>query len=384
MEIILSHLTTRMVDFIAGRNCLYDLRYLLEFLAAWEKRPEYLTPMAYQWCSAISAARGLETPYTHPSRLQLETGIHYWVEGEFSKVGPHRDPVRSGSTCHHAYRDQEHLHFNLCPHLLSISFEIGFRRVAPSRDHPILQLDHTSHHEWAFETAFSSGDDEVIADAVCVWVVGADSTPPGSHARYLSKRVGWATPFSPRLRQASICVIDRIWDEEFEVSGVDTARWLNCLNINVDDMGNKGTWARRLVAVIRFPTEFEGLSSHYWRLLDELVVASALDLSLTSQDTEVMRSLEKAEDWERLGVWMVVVWSFLPWSEIPGSESMEGIEEVTLKLLLRQPSALPRFKDLCDTGNLSDSDYSEYKAKLQRICDQARAEQSASESPPPP
>jgi len=27
---------------------------------------------------------------------------------------------------------------------------------------------------------------------------------------------------------------------------------------------------------------------------------------------EIMRSLEKAEDWERLSVWMVVVWSFLP------------------------------------------------------------------------
>jgi hypothetical protein len=30
------------------------LRYLLNDLLAWGNRPEYLIPMAYQWCSAIS------------------------------------------------------------------------------------------------------------------------------------------------------------------------------------------------------------------------------------------------------------------------------------------------------------------------------------------
>ena len=58
LETILSHLSARVMTSIADGSCLHHLNYLLEFLAAWEKRPAYLTPMTYQWCSAISEAAG--------------------------------------------------------------------------------------------------------------------------------------------------------------------------------------------------------------------------------------------------------------------------------------------------------------------------------------
>ena len=181
----------------------------------------------------------------------------------------------------------------------------------------------------------------------------------------------------------SIHAIDRIWDKELEVSGFETTRWLNRLNIDMDDIVDQGRWAQRLVAVVRSPTGPESLSSHYWNLLAKLVVALELSLLLESGDTEVMRSLEEAEDWEKLGDWMVVVWSFLPGSPMPEPESVESIEEVTLKLLLRRPTALQGFEDLCKTGGLSAPWRREYKDKLQHICDQARAKQPLSDSLPP-
>ena len=313
------------------------------------------------------------------TRYQPEQYIPHWVEKEFSDVVPRHGSVHPDAGCHHARQDDDHLHCNLCPHLLLITLEIGFRRVAPSRDQPTLHLDHTSYHEWALETAFSSDDVKVLADAMSVWIVDGHGTPPGSYVRYLSKRAERAEPLSPRLRLASIHFIDRTWDEEFKVSGLEAVRWLNHLDVSVDDMVEKGSWAWRLVTTIRSPMGLESLSSHYWRLLDKLVVDSKLDLYLESRDTEVMRSLEEAEDWEKLGVWMVVVWSLLPESEIPESESLESIEELTLKSLFQQPSALPRFENLLEAGTLTWA-----WGKLQCICDQARTTQLALEPLPPP
>ena len=335
-----------MTNAIADGRCLYYFRYLLEFLAAWEERPAYLTPMAYQWCFAISevATRLKIPPGDHLfGRLQLQ---NLWsilpssVEG-FSNVGPGCDPVHSNVTSHQAHGHLWCLDPDIYPYLLCVALEIGFRH-----DQSALRLDHTSHHEWGFESAFSSNDDDIIADAVSIWVVGGDRTPPGSCARYIAKRVERDEPFSPRLRRVSIRATERIFHNELEVSEMDTIRWLNRLDIDADDIPDQEGWAPWLVEVIRSQTGPESLSSHYWHLLAKLVVASKYSPYFGSCDTEVMRSLEEAEDWERLGVWMVVVWSFLPGSTIPAPESMESIEEVTLRLLFRRPSALQGFEDL--------------------------------------
>ena len=304
-----------MTDAISDGRCLYYLRYLLEFLAAWEKRPVCLTPMAYQWCSAISeVAKRSEMSTSDRTfiRLQLRNLQNPPSPSErgFSDVGRNCDPIRS-DTAHNVQRQPQDLHPDLCAHLLSITLDIGFRHVTPSYDQPALHLDHTSHHEWVFESAFSSGDgdddgnydndnnendddsnsDDVIADAVCVWIAGGDNTPPGSCARYFAKRVEKDTPFSPRLRQASICVIDRIWHKELEVSELETIRWLDRLEIYGDDITDRLEWVQRLVAVIRSPTGLENLSSHYWCLLAEVVVGLQLFLTLEPCDVGVVESL---------------------------------------------------------------------------------------------
>jgi hypothetical protein len=259
-----------------------------------------------------------------------------------------------------------------------VILEIGFRLVGPGNDRPALRLNHTSHHGRVFELAFSSSDDEVIADAVSVWIVGGYLAPPGSFAGYFAKCMERSEPFSQRLRQVTIRAIGSIRYNALKVSGLETIRLLNHLNINADDMVNKFLWVWLLAGVICLPAGLESLSPHYWCLLDKLSLGISFYGIPGLRGAELMRSLEEAEDWERLEVWMVVVWQSLDDDEL--ASTTEDVERVTLKLLSRRPSALLRFETLCEQGAL----YNSHKPILRRICDQAQAEQPPSESPSSP
>jgi hypothetical protein len=393
LETILSHLSARVMKAIADANSLNHLHYLLEFLAAWEDRPVHLTLMVYQWCSAISEAAGrLEwsdlTP-TQPILLRVRQRLQDPTLGEasdylpsaedgFSEVGPGCDLVRSDHTSNRLREGSQYLITARHVDLLPTALEIGFGLVRPLRNQPALRLDHTPHHDRMFEATFSSGDDEVVANAVCVWVVCGDRAPLGSCMRYLAKHVERGTPISARLRQMSIHAIEHTWRSELEVSGPETVFLLNRLNVDVDDMVEKDEWVQLLVGTICLPPGPESLSSHYWCLLDKLPLAADFLVTAGSRKMEVMRSLEEAEDWEKLEVWMVVVWQALSSYNTPLS-MMEDIEQATLKLLSQRPSALPRFKDLCLYGFLLHL----HKGRLRGVCDQAQAGQSSPESSPP-
>lgn len=82
------------------------------------------------------------------------------------------------------------------------------------------------------ETAFSTADDEVVADAVCISIPSNRRIPPGSFVRHFAKRVAMDTPFSPRLRQVGIAAIERMWRNELKASGFETARLLNHFDID--------------------------------------------------------------------------------------------------------------------------------------------------------
>jgi hypothetical protein len=382
-------------DIIVSGNDLQRLNPLLEFLVVWGKRPVWLTSMAYEWCSVISEAAGrlrlgelrvdlpLEPQYRPGprDRSQPQDPAHSRVlseitDGEFSHVGPDRDSVGMDDTPDDVRRYPQHpipFHYG---GLLSAILEIGFRLVRPGDDWSALHLRHTPHHERVFETAFSSDDDEVIADAASIWIVAGDHAPPGSFARYFAKRVERSTPFSPRLRQISIRVIERTWHGELETAGLETVRLLNRLDVDVDDMAKQDVWAQFLADVVRMPAGLESMSSHYWRLLGGLPLATNL-MTPGPRDVEVMRSLETAEGWEKLEVWIVVVWLSL--SQFPPASTMEDIERVTLGLLLRRPSVSPRFEALCEGGSL----YPSHRDKLQQVCKQAQMEQLLLESSPP-
>jgi hypothetical protein len=386
------------MDVIADGICLEHLDFLLEFLAAWEKRPVYLTPMAYRWCSTISEAAGRlgvgEPPVGKPSKQHLQFlpdqlrrrikhrlrlrprdldrfGFSGIMEEGFSAVRPGYNPVRIDNTSDHTH---------ICPpelipfhyaRLLPMILEIGFRLAGPGHGRPALR---TFHREWTFKSVFSNEDDESIADAATVWVIGGDRTPPGSFVCYFAERMERSTPFSPRLRQVAIRVIERFWCSELEASELEIVRLLDRLGVDVEDMVEKYTWAQLLVGVIRLPAGLESLSSHYWRLLVKLAQAVRYVVYFTPRDVEMMRLLEEAGDWERLEDWTVVIWLLSPQDNLK-----EDVKQVTLKLLLQRPSALARLENLYRTGPM----YYRDKDKLQQICDQARAEHLPSESPPP-
>ena len=406
------------MDVITGGECLIHLEFLLEFLAAWEKRPARLTPIAYRWCSVISEAAGtlgqreISTPSESPRPLddddrdQRQRMQHVRLrlrrmyrerrtlirrerrqdllltspntEKEFTEAGPGCDPVRLGDTS-----DRSRGRYLLTADYADILFvilEIGFR-LAPPFGYPTLHMNHRPHHDWLFETALSSDDDEVVADATCAWMAGGETTPPGSFVRFAAKRIKKGRPFSPRLRREIKRVVARTWRHELGVSPLETVQLLNHLNLCMDDMGERPreTWAEALVDAICSPTGLENLSPHYWRVLDELGGASGMGVGFGfyGKDFEyfdaVTKSFEEAEDWEKLEVWMLIKWGSLQLSE-----SAEDAGRATLKLLLRRPSALLRFTESIRVLGTSIK----HCAELQRICDRVRGEQPPQESPP--
>ena len=275
---------------------------------------------------------------------------------------PHRPPSRQPDVTLRNYAD-----------LLHRSLKIGFRLAEPGHDQPTLRLDRTSHYDWMFKTVLSSNDDEVIADAVCAWIADSRVTPPGSFAGYLTKRVDKGATFSKRLRWASTRVIEGIWESEIKVSGLEGVRLLNYLEVGADEVVDEDKWGKLLTSTIRWPTEPETLSPHYWHLLDKLVSTTRLYGSFVFRDVEVMNSLKKDKDWERLEVWMVVIWMSLSPDKRPTPDSMQDVEQANCELLSERPSALPRFNNLV-LAHPPD------KYKLKQICDQAQGKQQPPES----
>ena len=262
------------MDAIASGDCVQYLGHLLKFLAAWGGRPACLTPMVYQWCSAFSemaAGTGKNVScigQSHSSSsLVTSRGIFLGFDQRFTEVGPGCDRIH----CVHGLR--RNLNFYECVDLLIKALKIGFHLARPGRDQSAIYLNHTSHHNWMFEVAFSSSDDEIIADAICAWIADSDHTPASSFVHYFAKRVENTRPFPPRLREVGTRAICRIRSGELIMSALETVRLLNRLEVCVDDAYDTDGptyWAHRLVWAIRSPPGFERLSSHNWRLLGKL------------------------------------------------------------------------------------------------------------------
>jgi hypothetical protein len=168
---ILSHLSQRIVDIIVNlqddSDQVWTLRSLLNDLLEWGNKPEYLVPMAYRWCSAISK-KIRECRGDEPTSEDLSSTDY-------------------------------HNHYG---HILSLSLAIAFRHIGSK--HVILygRLSHTPHDEWMLDTISTRGDDDAIADAVYVGIVDEQANPSGSCTHRLLKLTERGWPFSPRLRRS--------------------------------------------------------------------------------------------------------------------------------------------------------------------------------------
>ena len=402
METILLRLSKKVTKALVDGDGLHNINFLLEFLAAWEKRPAWVLTVAYEWCSAISEVAGrfglelkpgLRRPpgltcgfdlgprsginelRLQPQDLTSESCISEAAEEHFSHIRPGHDLSHTGDTPH-----RTRFHYGI---LLSLPPEIGFRLVMPRPDQ-FLYLEHKPHHGSVFKAALACHDDEVIADGVCVWIGDSDNIPASSCMSYLVRRVEMGTPLSPRLRRMSICAIEHMWSNGLSASEAEIICLLNCLEVDVDDIWRKRRWRRSLADLIRSPWGFKSLSVHYWHLLDKLApFESALEpMDFESRDMELVKSLEEAEDWEKLGVWMAFVWhSLVPGFIADAMSAPKVFERVTLKLFLRRPSTLLKYEGLCNLERVSTG----MGVLLRRICAKARAkpvQQLPSELPP--
>lgn len=358
LEAILSHLSGRVLDVIPDVRYTGRLARLLDVFLAWESRPVCLTPMAYQWCSAISE------------------NIRRFGQGGFIPEGPL--PSDGVGLCPPRQGDP-----NPYAGLLFTALAVGFRQMDPTHISSDIRLIHTSHHELMFENAFAGEDDDVIADVTSVWVVDPLVTPSCSCIRRLVKLTERKRPFSPRLRQVIVHAIQGQWLMELETGEFDLVLLLNYLEVDVEDVEDevdKLYWVSLLAGVLRSPMGRERLSSHYWLFLGKLISMGArLPQRSPGLDIDIMRSLEDTEDWEKLEAWLLTVWgSWYAGDAVP----IEDIERVTLKLFLQRPASIPRFEDLrANTPAIYPSTFRLYGDQFQRIYDTRRTEQLCSELP---
>ena len=371
---------------IAGETCFQPLDYLIVFLVAWKERPSEVTRMFSEWYSAINKVAGRlgpsqrsDLPRQFQLQLQLQLqlllqaqpqlqaqdpAVELWEyispisEKGFSEVGVGCNPLRNTSYPPHG--SPQGLIPGIRVDIFLETLKVGFG----------LPTSITDQREWMFKIAFSSDDDEVIADAVSAWIVGDGHISSGLCVNRLAERMERNTPFSPRLRTQSICAIECSWNKEFEGSESETVHLLNDLRVRVDDMENKGEWVQLLKSAMRFTGGKDDLSSHYWDLLDEVMLTGGLGKSFKSGDVDLMESLNGEKEWKKLEVWTALVWQTLP---DPGESYRSGfnwdsysnrIEATTLELLSKQPSAFSRLDNLRKTRS---ADSWTYESILQAV-----------------
>ena len=302
----------------------------------------------------------------------------YYAAVLFYEVGPNRDSGGSDPTHNQV---QYSLPQDLYEYLLSIMLEVGFRLAGIDARFEGIDPNDTPHHKRIFETAFSSDDDEVVADAVRMWITSCGRTPLGSFARHFAKRLERDWPLSEGLRQLIIDVVEHIGNIRPPGSGPETVRLLNCLGADLDGLRER-TRAYLLSHVMCGPGGL-GLSLHYWRLVDRVADGETY-LGIDSSDWDIMRALREVEEWEKLELWMSAMWKQLLLCSEPESAIAEDIRQVTLELLSQRPLALLKFKNICGVESSDREEESNYNPKrvLQDICKRARAENPPSEESP--
>jgi hypothetical protein len=162
------------------------------------------------------------------------------------------------------------------------------------------------------DIVFAMRSDDWIADTVCVRIVHPQVTPSGSCARRLLKLTERGRPFSLRLRRTiALAAVQWLWRLELNAADLEFVCLLKNLKVGVGEVGNANMpWLDLLMDVLRSPMGRGRLSSHYWFLLGNLVPMAPTKDSGWDRDTEIMESLEEAQDWEKLETRMLVVWWF--------------------------------------------------------------------------
>ena len=292
------------------------LSYPLEQLTRMENHPDWLTKMAYEWCSVICE-----------NYSSLQDGKK----------------------------------------LLFLALKIGFHHLDPRGTHIWAELTHTEHHQKMVDIVFwETWDSEAIADLLYAWtsysrghkMCMALGTCAGQliHDHLIN-----LLPSSQRLRQLVIRTVGLIGFEKFKQVGVEGFyELLDCLDVSAKDIHYEEDWARLLLDTAQSSEGVRCLSHPYWELLVELVISSPWSWRNIAWSPHIMAPHEGSQKWDKLECWIAVGWMSLgkSWtngstqdatSQVEGLEQQveqwsEGwqkdLEDMTLLLFHQQPGAI--------------------------------------------
>lgn len=255
--------------------------------------------------------------------------------------------------------------------LLFRSLEIGFRHLDPQNYPTVAKLVHTEHHEHMANIVFESGDDEIIADLLHAWTSHGDSHKPPPSLDMCAKHLVGLRPTSHRLRRFVIRAVELIGFRGFENIRVEeSVGLLDALCVGIGDIDDKDRWMMFLLATIQHPEGILLLSHPYWELLVELSIPVRRWPRYTAWSSRIMKSLEDAKEWDRLGCWMGVVWMAWP----PEADSMMGedVRRVMFLLFRHQPGAMQKLEHWMERWSKSHG--RAVPEAFRRICEWARPE----------
>jgi len=293
---------------------------ILYSLTQWKSRPDFLSEMAYEWCSVI-----------------CEKCPDLGAAGGW------------GRTC------------------LFLSLEIGFRHLDFKNRDVGFDRNYTKHYRKIIDTVFKDGSDEVIADLLHIWnsrrhFYHGPYKPVHVYAGYLID-LRRLRPLSPRLRHLLILAISLLDYQTFEQVGSEKLfELLDHLRVRVEDTELRDEWGEFVLSIIRSPEGIRRLTFPYWEILVERSIQApkGLGFEVYDQRSHVMEYLEDAEEWDKLECWIGFLW--ILWG------SAANLEPATLSLFHRRPRAIQKlegwverrwgerhrsFRSLCERWRLS-------------------------------
>ena len=256
-------------------------------------------------------------------------------------------------------------------HLLFYSLKIGFRHLDPENWWDSTKFTHQEYHQGMATIIFDIGDQEAIGDLLHVWTSGG-----GYQEYYPSLQICaehliglHQQPLSSRLQQLIIHTIALIGYqpfEQFETEGFFGL--LDSLQVYTGGMNYDGhKWAILLLDIVESSEGIRHLSHHYWKFLLEQITLWSQELKVRPYSPQIIKSLQAAEEWEKLGYWMGVVWMVWP---PEGGRTAEGdLEHIMLLLFQHQPGAIQEFQEMMER----EYGYSIPKS-FKRICRQVDVE----------
>jgi len=352
-----------------------------------ENRPEWLTKMAYEWCSVICE---------NYSSLELKE------------------------------------------ELLFLALEIGFRHYDLQPPWMRPKLTHTEHHLKLVDIIFEGDrDGEAIADLLHALTMDTRHYPrmlaekcakllislaqrmcatqypifPNQtyeYSKYPDEPIDYPSP-SKRLRSLALRTIEYlgIWGFKLvEVEGF--CEFINSLHVSAKDIYCGHEWMRLLLDTAQTSEGINCLSLPYWELLAELTISYQSNLRGVNWypvpyrsnlrgvtwSPHIMESLECNQEWDKLGCWIAVGWMLLGESVPGGSTEVnplqtegtyepeqqieqwnEGcqndLKDGTLSLFREQPGTIQKLKQWIEQW--SKESRKDVPRAFQQICEQAHS-----------